>query len=1199
MKWNPLVILPLMLLVTPLATAQEFPAIADREAPRNHEPGLVSRWHFVESRLLANTFLPDAGAIHPTIHGPAVFGAEAPFALQLDGNSKARHRIIAAHSVVTAALPKKEITVEAWAKVETPLEWGGLVGLIQDNGPFERGWMLGFRGTQFSFALAGTKPGQLTYLTSRRRFTPGYWYQVVGTYDGAEQRLYVDGELAGIAKIQAGDIFYPPHGEYVIGAYKDDDELHATTGEIEQANVWDRVLSPEEISTRFAKRSGDFPEIAAVRPDVIDWPTYNRDNQRAGISPDEIRLPLSLAWEHRLRHPPEPAWPAPAKQDFWHQKYNLQPRVVYDRANHVVAVGNRVYLGSSADDAVRCLDMATGELVWTFITEGPVRLAPTIAGSKVLFGSDDGFVYCLSTDDGKLIWKTHVGPEDRKIPGNRRIISVWPVRSSVLVEEGIAYFCAGMFPKQGVFQAAVSVATGEILAQGQIESSAQGYLERRAGRLFVPTGRDPAGAFVSQLQRRGKDVGQEVRQIPGDYPYAFIGAGKLRFGGGDGKVAAFELDTGKKVWEATVEGKAWSLAIAQGRLLVSTDAGRIYSFAPGQHEPLTQRGPDPWKLGSDEAHSIFAKEILEKAGARRGFGLITPGQPAELALELARQSELDFIMLAKVAGSAETLREDIRRAGLSTRITVHEQSPSKPLPYTDYIFNLILAKKPENEKISAEELRRVLRPHGGMLVWGPDSKTIEKRGPLADVGEWSHMYANPANTVCSDDKHVGGPMQLQWFGPPGPRQMLDRHLRTVAPLWKNGRLFIPGDNRVIAVDAYNGTPLWNVKVPDSRRVGAYRDCSYIVAGEDSIFVAAANVCIELDAATGAIRSTRPVPNLLRPIEADPSPHQPAIAERPAEWGYLATVDGLLIGSVAAPNSTRRESSLAAIHEGTFWDARPLVTSQGVFVLDQKTGQTKWTYKGQGAIINSTLMIADGQVMFIESHNPATVAGGNGRVRPSDLFHYGASLVALDLATGEECWRTPRNLNAIEHNIFGCAAQGKVVVVGSRNNGRDKEKSRVFYDVHVFDSKTGEPVWFQTQNQGTKIDGDHGEQDHHPVIVGDRLYCEPHAYQLHTGIPLADWGWNPAHRRGCGTISASATTFFFRESNPTLFDLATNTYDKVTTTTRPGCWINMIPAGGLLLIPEASSGCTCDYPIQTSLAFLPKPAKKPKAETVGE
>ena len=33
-----------------------------------------------------------------------------------------------------------------------------------------------------------------------------------------------------------------------------------------------------------------------------------------------------------------------------------------------------------------------------------------------------------------------------------------------------------------------------------------------------------------------------------------------------------------------------------------------------------------------------------------------------------------------------------------------------------------------------------------------------------------------------------------------------------------------------------------------------------------------------------------------------------------------------------------------------------------------------------------------------------------------------------------------------------------------------------------------------------------------------------------------------------------------------------------------------PAGGLLLVPEASSGCTCNFAIQTSLAFRPRGGK---------
>jgi hypothetical protein len=376
MQWNWPLGLTITLLLTQLAIAQGLPAIAEREAPANAESGLLSRWQFTRNHTLGNTVFPVAGSLHPAVLGPVEFSRQAPFALMLDGNSKAGHRVVASHSLTPAVLPETEVTVEAWAKVEEPLEWGGLAGIFPDNGIHERGWILGFRGTQFSFGLAGQKPGRLTYLASRRRFTPGYWYQVVGTYDGKEQRIYVDGELLGQSTEQQGAINYPSRGEYVIGAYKDDDELHATEGEIEQVSVWNRVLTPEEIATRFANRNANFPDIIAVRPQVSDWPTYNRDNQRTGISLDEFQMPLSLAWEHQLRHPPKPAWPAPAKQDFWHYKYNLSPRVVYDRANHVVSVGDRVYFGSSADDAVRCLDAVTGKQLWTYFTEAPCGWLP-------------------------------------------------------------------------------------------------------------------------------------------------------------------------------------------------------------------------------------------------------------------------------------------------------------------------------------------------------------------------------------------------------------------------------------------------------------------------------------------------------------------------------------------------------------------------------------------------------------------------------------------------------------------------------------------------------------------------------------------------------------------------------------------------------------------------------------------------------
>ena len=28
--------------------------------------------------------------------------------------------------------------------------------------------------------------------------------------------------------------------------------------------------------------------------------------------------------------------------------------------------------------------------------------------------------------------------------------------------------------------------------------------------------------------------------------------------------------------------------------------------------------------------------------------------------------------------------------------------------------------------------------------------------------------------------------------------------------------------------------------------------------------------------------------------------------------------------------------------------------------------------------------------------------------------------------------------------------------------------------------------------------------------------------------------------------------------------------------RPGCWINALPVGGLVLLPDAAAGCSCSY-----------------------
>jgi outer membrane protein assembly factor BamB len=55
-------------------------------------------------------------------------------------------------------------------------------------------------------------------------------------------------------------------------------------------------------------------------------------------------------------------------------------------------------------------------------------------------------------------------------------------------------------------------------------------------------------------------------------------AGDTLFAGGNNEIAAYSAANGKKTWSASVNGAALGIAVAHGRLLVSTAKGTIHCF---------------------------------------------------------------------------------------------------------------------------------------------------------------------------------------------------------------------------------------------------------------------------------------------------------------------------------------------------------------------------------------------------------------------------------------------------------------------------------------------------------------------------------------------------------------------------------------------------------------------------------------------
>ena len=232
---------------------------------------------------------------------------------------------------------------------------------------------------------------------------------------------------------------------------------------------------------------------------------------------------------------------------------------------------------------------------------------------------------------------------------------------------------------------------------------------------------------------------------------------------------------------------------------------------------------------------------------------------------------------------------------------------------------------------------------------------------------------------------------------------------------------------------------------------------------------------------------------------------------------------------------------------------------------------------EGVVQNSTLVLSSERLFFAQSQSEEVLGDEDGRMSTQVFCKEPVKLAALDLASGQPAWERELRL-PFEHIFFLTVAQGLLVATGSYN-----VEEKVEYGFFAFREQDGTPVWESAFQTGQGIGGTHGEQWQHPTVVGDNLYLMPFGISLKTGERIEGFQFGRGGH-GCGTVTASAGHLYFRGGNPQLFDLETDQLIPVNRVTRPGCWINIIPAGGLLLLPETSSGCTCAYPLQTSLAY---------------
>ncbi len=1024
-----------------------------------------------------------------------------------------------------------------------------------------------------------------------------------------------------------------------------------------------------------------------------DWPGYRGGRERRAFSPEAFPQKLKPAWTVSLQAP-SPAWPAPAKKSYWQKLETITARVTDDQACHPVIANGFVLVASSADDHLYCYRLKTGEQVWRFGTDGPIRYAPYVADGSVFLGSDDGVAYCVKLDTGKEVWRRRLADEDVRIPGNGRIVSSWPIRTGCLTHGRRVFFTSGLYPQQGTWVWSLDSATGDIGWRTKLDVSPQGYLLASESQLFVPTGRGQpisldlaTGTHRSQLQSLGGTFavvdsgvllsgpgndgslslsdtrsGNRLSSVRGEHlsvgdQYSFLieagelirldrgqfleatrarsrwtnrllalqaerkklpasGAEKLAnsqelklaadslrqaedrltgarrvlsktetifsllglsdavLAGQEDKLIAFSSETGQIVWEVSIEGRAVGLALSESHLVVTTSSGTLMCFAPESHleaqpvraesvsESETQNGPQ----------TLLPLEISKDVPLKKGFAVFVGRRASRCVEEITEETDLKCVVFLTQNSEVQAERTRWMDRGMyGKRVSVLLLEDSV-LPMAGDVAALVIY---ESTNLSGEEAQRVARPHGGIAL-DLEAGAVVRRGALPGEGRWTHLYGNPANTASSGDRWASSDLSLQWFGGVGPSRMVDRHLRGSAPLYDGGIMVVPGENVVLGVDAYTGEELWELSLPDSQRYSMPYDAGYMALEGQTFAVAVGRECWIVNSVKGTVRARLPLSK----------------QAQEACWGYVGFRDpSRLIGTWQAHHASRMHPSRDRV-DADYRDGQALVCGLGIFSVDIESGALVWSRPSTG-IVNPTLTVTKDSVHFVEFMGDDEIMR-NGRMALESIVEREPQLAAVGGADGQTKWRAPLPESALRcrNILYLTHAHERLILVGSYLNSR-KDTT---YEVLCFSAIDGSLLWSRSHDKGKPGETYHGEQMHHPVIVGDYLVTEPVVYHLETGEPVAASGQENAWRlsrpgHSCGTISASQNSLYFRAGNPTALDLSSHLMGRSTpkklAPTRPGCWINIIPAGGMVLIPEASAGCVCDFSLQTSMAFRPR------------
>ena len=683
-----------------------------------------------------------------------------------------------------------------------------------------------------------------------------------------------------------------------------------------------------------------------------------------------------------------------------------------------------------------------------------------------------------------------------------------------------------------------------------------------------------------------------------------IKAGNRLYGYRDSTLFAADLPSAdgpaRVSWKASVEGTPARMLAADGKLFIVTREGRLYCFAQQKVTPTVYPMEEPALANAEDEWGQKASTILDQTTAREGYCLVLGLQSGRLVEELFRRTRMHIIAMDEDPQLVRSLRERLSylRDPSQTQEQQRELVDGTPLitagsaeidprrrrvailegdpvsyPFPPYMAGLITSEDPKalpNDASCIKKLFGALRPYGGTACLGlpaaehssfakavadsrlpsadiartGDLTVLWRVGPLEGSADWTHEWSNAANTLKSDD-HLKMPLGMLWTGGLSARRSMyfDRHVWPPSPVVMDGRMFLAGPDRLVAVDVYTGRIIWEARSSAFTAMTRGHGGCHTVGASDAIYVSTRKSILCFDPSTGRLLSEFGLP---------------ADCAKGDIWGRSWIWENVLVTSIV---SKRHDARLIA--------------------LDRRSGAVLWQIKADSsfsfvAIGNEKIFCWDGSQLDLAALK-ATRRGGPSPPIPGRLLR------AFDARNGKELWRTKTD-SVVD---WLCYSEEFDVLVAST-------KKRI----HAYRGRDGHELWHRF-SEGIGFRGHPGRVWQKVILWHDWMIDQRGpglAYDLRTGkqverphpVTFKPVPWEfIRHGHHCNHAIGSENFLTFRAGNATFVDLTTlgtGTFPGI----RTGCTNSLVVANGVLNSPMYAHECACGYEFFSSLAFTHMP-----------